>query len=370
MSKMDFIKLYCFGCGSELQNDDPNKVGYIPKYLERDSHYLCQRCFRLQHYGINGEITKYNQDYTQIINKAKEQSALIIYVVDIFAFECSIVHSLINQIKDANVVVVASKRDVIPSSVKDQKLEEFVTKRFKELGITPLRTIISSSKNNYNIEEIIEICNKLRKEKNVYVFGASSVGKSSLINAFLKTFENKTNQVISTSPFPGTTLDVIKVPLENSYIYDTPGIYLDNSIYNHLDKKLLKYVVPNREIKPRIYQLMSNQSLIIENLVKIDFYASKSNVTLYLSNELNIVRSKTENSEKTFNNMIKNKQFKHIDRNIQSLNDLTSHDATLPENYCDVVVSGLLWLKIAGKGERIRIYAPKGVEINIRECKI
>lgn len=372
MGKNDFIKLYCFGCGAELQNTDPDKHGYIPKYLEKDSKYLCQRCFRLQHYGVNKEDTTFTKDYTKIIKQARRERGLIIYVVDLFAFECSIVHSLINQIKNTRVVIVASKRDVIPQSIKDEKLIKFLKQRFNELGIDPLDIIISSAVKNYNIDEIKEKCNKLRKGRNVYIFGAVSVGKSSLVNAFLKIYSNQTTQAISTSPYPGTTLDVIKVPVyDDTYIYDTPGISLETSIYYHIDKKLIKYITPNKEIKPRVYQLQKNQSLMIENLVKFDFVESeKTNVTLYLSNYLTITRSKLENSEKTFNNMILNKQFKYLDRNIKSLNDLTPHDITLPKGPCDVVVTGLMWIKIVGKGENIRVYAPKGVEVNIRECKI
>lgn len=372
MSKNDFIKLYCFGCGAELQNNDPNHIGYIPKYLERDSHYLCQRCFRLQHYGINSEEKKNSHDYYKIISQAKKERSLIVYVVDLFAFECSIVHSIIEQIKDSRVMIVASKRDVIPASIKDQKLKDFIAKRFLDLNLKPLDIIISSAKKNHNIEEIINRANELRRGKNVYVFGATSVGKSSLVNAFLKVFKNETTQTISTSYYPGTTLDVIKVPLEDeSYIYDTPGIVLETAIYSHLDKKLIKYVMPNKEIKPRVYQLASNQSLMVENIAKIDFsQQSRTNVTIYLSNDLNIIRTKTENSEKTFNNMIKNKQFKHLDRNIKELNDLLLHEAALPNGPCDIVISGLLWIKMKGKGETIRIYAPKSVEISIRECKI
>ena len=372
MGKNDFIKLYCFGCGAELQNIDPEKTGYIPKFLEKDSQYLCQRCFRLQHYGINKEDKTFDKDYSTIIKQAKRERGLMIYVVDLFAFECSIVHSLINQLKDSRVVVVASKRDVIPASIKDEKLTKFIRKRFNELGIDPLDIIISSAVKNYNIDEIKEKCDKLRKGRNVYIFGAVSVGKSTLVNAFLKIYSNQTTQMISTSPYPGTTLDVIKVPAyDETYIYDTPGISLDTSIYSHIDKKLIKYIAPNKEIKPRVYQLQKNQSLVIENLVKFDFANSdKTNVTLFLSNYLTVTRSKLENSEKTFNNMILNKQFKYLDRNIKSLSDLSPHDITLPNGPCDVVVTGLMWIKLVGKGENIRVYAPKGVEVNIRECKI
>ena len=226
--------------------------------------------------------------------------------------------------------------------------------------------------NNYNLEEIINRCTNLRKGKNIYIFGATSVGKSSLVNAFLKMYENNTTQLISTSPYPGTTLDVIKVPLSDGcFIYDTPGVYLDTSIYAHLDKKLLKYVMPNKEIKPRVYQLLPHQSLLFENICKVDFISNeKTNVTIYLSNYLTVTRCKEENSNKTFNNMIKNKQFKYLDRNISSVDDLILHELTLPNNYCDIVVAGLLWIKIKGKGEVVHVFTPKGVEVNIRECKI
>lgn len=372
MSKNDFIKMYCFGCGAELQNSDPEKIGYIPKYLESDSQYLCQRCFRLQHYGINKEEPIFDKDFTKIINQARHERSLIVYVVDLFAFECSIVHSLIEQIKSSRVLIVASKRDVIPTSVKDEKLKKFIKKRFNDLGIDPLDIIISSSVKNYNIEEIKDKCNILRKKRNVYIFGATSVGKSTLVNAFFKIYSNKTDKLISTSPYPGTTLDVIKVPIdEQTYIYDTPGISLNTSIYSNIDKKLIKYITPNKEIKPRVYQLQKNQSLMIENIAKFDFKDNeKTNLTIYLSNYLTITRSKLENSEKTFNNMIINKQFKLMDRNIKSLSNLVAHDITLPIGQCDIVIVGLMWVKINGKGENIRVYAPKNVEVNIRECKI
>ena len=121
-NKNEFIKLYCPGCGALLQNDDPLKSGFVPKKLEAKSNFLCQRCFRLQHYGEAYEDIHYSNDYQTIISKAKQSDALIVYVVDLFAFDCSIINSLITAIKDARVAVICSKRDVIPSSVKDEKL--------------------------------------------------------------------------------------------------------------------------------------------------------------------------------------------------------------------------------------------------------
>lgn len=371
-SKNEFIKMYCSGCGALLQNDDPLKVGFLPKRLEAKKSYLCQRCFRLQHYGESYEDIRYSIDFKNIIELAKKEGSLIVYVVDLFAFDCSIIQSIIDLIKDARVAVIASKRDVIPASVKDEKLVSFIRTRFEELGIKPLSIITSSAINNYNLDEIMESFNKLRNNKNVYVFGATSVGKSSLVNAFLRNYSNKTTQFISTSHFPGTTLDVIQVPIDDhTYIYDTPGILLDNSIFAHVDKKLMKYILPRKEIKPKVYQLQDKQSLMVENIAKIDLIeGTKTNMIVYMSNDLSITRSKYVNSERVFNNMIKNKQFKLLDRNINCLNDLEAHDLVLPNRDCDLVISGLLWIKIKGKGQKVCVWAHKGVDVVIRECKI
>ena len=233
-----------------------------------------------------------------------------------------------------------------------------------------LKIEVSSAVNNYNIEEIIESFNSLRNYKDVYLFGAVSVGKSSLVNAFLKVFKNKTSQMITTSPYPQTTLNVIKVPLgDDSYIYDTPGVMIETSIFNHIDRKLLKYVLPRKTIKPKVYQLRDNQSLIVNNLAKIDF-KNGGNIILFMSNDLEVRRSKMEKSDQIFNNLIKNKHFKLLDRNVKEVSDLQSHSITLPNEYCDVVISGLLWFKMKGNNQNIVVHTLKGVDVAIRECKI
>ena len=109
----------------------------------------------------------------------------------------------------------------------------------------------------------------------------------------------------------------------------------------------------------------------MENIAKIDFVdGDKSNFTVFMSNDLNIFRSKLENSEKTFNNMILNKQIKLVDRNIKSISDLKCHEFVLPNEDVDIVISGLLWVKVKGKGQRIVIHTHDGVAVYIRSCKI
>ena len=125
-NRNEFIKFYCFGCGVTLQNNDPKAVGYTPKSLSNSSEILCQRCFRLQHYGESYDDVVYSRDYKTIIAKANRERALIVYVVDLFAFESSLIESVLKELSKARVFVIASKRDIIPASVKDSKLINFI----------------------------------------------------------------------------------------------------------------------------------------------------------------------------------------------------------------------------------------------------
>ena len=57
--------------------------------------------------------------------------------------------------------------------------------------------------------------------------GVTNVGKSTLINAIIQEITGD-KDIITTSRFPGTTLDKIEIPLDDGgHIYDTPGLSTD-----------------------------------------------------------------------------------------------------------------------------------------------
>ena len=105
-----------------------------------------------------------NNDYKKIIEQAKRERGLIIYVVDLFAFEGSIVQSLINQLKDTRLLVIASKRDVIPSSVKDTKLINFVKERLNDkLEIEGVVFTMYDARTNLSLQVVENVKNNLNQ---------------------------------------------------------------------------------------------------------------------------------------------------------------------------------------------------------------
>ena len=88
-------ELRCYGCGNPLQSSDETKAGYVPsKILEGKDNILCQRCFKLQHYNTNSEVELISEEFVSILKNVGKHDALIVYVIDLFAFESSIIENL------------------------------------------------------------------------------------------------------------------------------------------------------------------------------------------------------------------------------------------------------------------------------------
>ena len=153
------------------------------------------------------------------------------------------------------------------------------------------------------------------------------------------------------SPLPSTTLNTVKIDInEHLTLIDTPGLVDNGSILNQVDQKMVKKISARKEIKPSTYQLRKNQSIIIEDLVRIDYVeGEKNSFTLFISNDLKVRR---------LLNLFNNDELK--DKNKITYN--LKYDE-------DLVVSGLGFVKIVEKGT-INIYIDKDVDTFVRKSLI
>ena len=191
---------YCIGCGIKLQDENMTAEGYTTS-IEND---ICSRCFKMKNYGDYQVVTKSNDEYINILKSVNDTKDLVVYIIDLLNISRDI--NLIREYFDNKVLLVLNKRDILPKSIKDEKIKEY----FAKLGLDYEDVIIVSPKKNYNIDELLLKIKKYKTSKNVYVVGHTNVGKSTLINTLMKNYSEFDSE-LTMSPLPSTTLNKISI---------------------------------------------------------------------------------------------------------------------------------------------------------------
>lgn len=312
----------CKGCGIDLQTIDKNKDGYVDN-IEKD---LCYRCFRLKHYGEYNDTNKNNNDYKNILKNITTKD-LVVYVTSILNLNLDYLDNF------KNCILVLTKRDIIPKSVIDAKIINYIKERYHNIN----DIFLVSSLYNYNIDTLYQkIIN--HNSKKIYFIGNTNSGKSTLLNKLIYNYTDLTPD-ITTSMYPSTTIDTVTIKVNDKLFIDTPGIINEGSITNYVDNKVIKRINPKKEIKPITYQLTGNGSLLVDNLVRIDYSCQKTSMTVYINNGIPIKKINSnrsdlkENSKRIFPNIKKEdiviedlcfiKFTNSIDLNIYTNNNIT-----------------------------------------------
>ncbi len=261
----------CIGCGVELQNDDPNKDGYVDNL----DYVLCERCFIIKNYGQNKVVKKSNIDYMKIIDNIRDND-VIVYVSSLLTLNLDYID------KFKNVILVLTKRDLLPKSIKDGKIINYIKKRYSNVQ----DIIVVSAYKKLNLDQLYNKLNAY-KDKDIYFVGITNSGKSTLINEMIKSYNGYKGD-ITMSNYPSTTLGVLDVNIGDINVKDTPGIVIENSIINYLDNKNIKKVNSKKEIKPITMQIEGRGAVLIDELIRLEYETENASMTFYVSNNLKV----------------------------------------------------------------------------------
>ena len=266
----------CQGCGIILQNNDVNKLGYIPK--EKINETLCERCFRLIHYN---DLKIVELPAIDILEKINKNGKYVFFLTDLL----NINNEVINTFKSIKIpkTLIISKIDYLP--------------------------------------------------------GYTNVGKSTLVNKL------KENNLITMSVVPNTTLDFIKINIDDEYnLIDSPGLNYQKTIYEESNHNIIKKLNPKSVLKPITYQLKNNASLVIEDIIRIENKSPKCNLTIYMSNLLNIVK---------------------VYENNKLLKELNNKELIMEKDE-DIVIKGLGFINVKSDS-KLKIYLKNQDLIEIRQ---
>ncbi|RKN79057.1 ribosome biogenesis GTPase YqeH [Paenibacillus ginsengarvi] len=363
----------CAGCGVAIQTESPEKLGYTPPAALTKETVLCQRCFRIKNYNEISSVTPNQDDFLKILGGIGEKRALVVHIVDLFDFEGSLIAGLHRFIGQNPVILVVNKIDLLPKAINVNRILNWVQKQAKENGIRTSEVVLCSAKKNIGFDRVIEAISSYRGDRDVYVVGATNVGKSTLINRIIREYSDLEAE-LTTSPFPGTTLDLVQIPLDDGrYMIDTPGIVYSHRLTEIIDKQDLKTVLPDKPIKPSVFQLNEKQTLFFGAFARFDFVqGQRQSFTCYVSNAVPIHRTKLDNADDLYAAHKGEMLSPPTADRIGDLPPLVKHAYRIPKgSSSEVLISGLGWIAVnSDAGAQIVIHAPKGVKVAVRSSLI
>ncbi|MEV2280437.1 ribosome biogenesis GTPase YqeH [Paenibacillus larvae] len=365
--------LKCSGCGIRLQIEDPGKLGYTPVEAFQKEPVICQRCYRIKHYNEASAITLEQDDFLKLLGNIGYTRSLVVHIIDIFDFEGSLISALPRFVGRNPILLVVNKIDLLPKVTNLNKIVNWVQKQVKELGLKVVDVVLCSAKKNTGFDRVLSALQKYKNDGDIYVVGAANVGKSSLINRLIRDYSDLESE-LTTSQYPGTTLDVVKIPLEDgTFIIDTPGIVYSHRMTEIVSKRTLKALMPDKPVKPAVYQLNDGQTLFFGAFARMDFTAGeRQSFTCFISNSIKIHRTKIEKADELFAGHKGEMLAPPTNEELVHMPPLVNHSIRIPKGKKnDVVISGLGWIKVNGTfGADLIVHAPKGIKVIVRESLI
>lgn len=365
-------QVYCIGCGVPIQTEDKSGLGYAPKSALQRDLVICQRCFRLKHYNEVQDVRLTDKDFLNMFTTIfEDRKALIVKIVDIFDFNGSWLPQFKKYAHQHRVILIGNKVDLLPKSVNVNRLRIWLKQRAKEMGIDVLDVFLMSAQSGLGVKDVASAIDHYRGGQNVYVVGCTNVGKSTFINRLIQEFDGDMEQLITTSYFPGTTLNFIDLPLDDGKtLFDTPGVINHHQMAHYVDESDLKVITPRKEIKAQVYQLNDGQTLFFGGLARMDFIEGKrTSFVCYLSNEINIHRTKLQNADSLYEKHVGTLLSPPNEKTLQTLPPLKRVEFTI-DGEKDLVFSGLGWVTVHADQIQVAAYVPEGVEVFVRPTLI
>lgn len=161
--------------------------------------------------------------------------------------------------KNSKKIIVVNKIDLLPRAVSVQEIKDWVCKRFEDEKIEGI--YLTSTIRTYGLRKLAIHLSSFHK---VLFVGATNVGKSSLVRAL-------TGADVTITPFPGTTISLIKTKMDDTFIYDAPGIVTEHRIIDFLPPDCQKRITPQKHMTRMTFKPQKDKVLFMGGMCRLDF---------------------------------------------------------------------------------------------------
>lgn len=364
---------YCPGCGLPLQTTNPKAPGYVPEFKE-GKNLICQRCYRISHYGKLTEVKIPEGDLRRVIRTATGRADLTLLVADFFDPEGSFAPHWEELIQN-RVILLVNKADLIPPRTPRPEIEEWFSKRWqKQFPRLPLAGVMTVSARD--VSGMSELRGILRGKK-AAVAGAANVGKSSLLSRLLKEESGhrrpeRNPRLPTVSPFPGTTQGITFWSLKEtgSELFDTPGLIPDTRMGDRLCPVCAGRLLPKRELQIKVWDVSPGEAVLFGELAAVwNLSSSARTMVFFAAESVKLHKTKGEKAERLLREAPEwlrgtCPQDAVVLTAEQIIRDWEVHSGE------DLFISGLGWAAVKKETANLRAVVPERVETGVRPSLI
>jgi len=226
----------CNACGAMFQWKTEEQLGYV--YKEKLSQALakneldrlvCLQCTKLRHHNTLPPHAVHvdNIGAKNQLSHVVQKQALIVYVVDMFDIEGTLLKDVDKLIGHKRVLVVGNKVDRLPQDnhkqhVQLEHMKQVLTDICLQSGLGTCATFLGvclvSAHTGYGMRELSgKVLKNWREGDDVYVIGCSNTGKSTLYNAFVNLMNIERKKQLPPEAIvhhvPGSTKSLVRTKL-------------------------------------------------------------------------------------------------------------------------------------------------------------
>lgn len=277
-------EIKCLGCGATKQTTDTNLVGFAKDSL----HDYCLECFKLKNYGeVKSHV--HPESYPDILPKS-----VVLIIQSVMHLDNLFVHP-INRIQpDAKYIYIINQIDLLPKDTNLDYIYEKITLKARQMKVKFFDIVFMSAIRKSDINDLKKYVNSLH-EKNIYLFGIQNSGKTTI-------FKGLTNndKALALNKV-GLTQEIIQETVLDKTYYDMPGTFGSGYLHEFLTYNEYKNLIPSKTIKPRVYQMHKNQSVIVNDFLSVSNSTIDTTFVFYLSAHALTKKLNVKNIDKHLN---------------------------------------------------------------------